>query len=192
MSKVMKNTSNKNTNKKKINNVNYKAEYIDDNNTDMEDTEKDSSSSSKYNRNVIKNKKDLSKWFAEGTPKVLRHQNNTDDDEDNNKEKDNFADTTPTTTQPNTSYGDIIDLLSVSATANGKAITMYDKFKDFTIMFMKYSFLVLILSLNFIGLSASLNCNADEELFKRIASAIFAFFFGFVYLLINYYTYKVM
>jgi hypothetical protein len=198
MSKVMKNTSNKNTNKnantsklnkKKINNVNYDA---DENDKDTSSNLNNSSSPKKYSKNVINNKQDLTKWLAEGTPKVLRHKNNTDDDEDNNKEKDNFADTTPTTTQLNTSYGDIIDLLSVSATANGKAITMYDKFKDFTIMFMKYSFLVLILSLNFIGLSASLNCNADEELFKRIASAIFAFFFGFVYLLINYYTYKVM
>jgi hypothetical protein len=59
-------------------------------------------------------------------------------------------------------------------------------------MVAKYALLVTILSLNFIGLSAALNCNADQELFKRIVSAIFAFFFGFVYLLINYYTYKVM
>jgi hypothetical protein len=42
------------------------------------------------------------------------------------------------------------------------------------------------------GLSVALNCNADEALFKRIVSAIFAFFFGFVYLLVNYYTFKVM
>ena len=37
-----------------------------------------------------------------------------------------------------------------------------------------------------------LNCNADQELSQRIISAIFAFFFGFVYLIINYYTYKVL
>ena len=49
-----------------------------------------------------------------------------------------------------------------------------------------------LLTLNFLGLSVSLNCNADQELFTRVASAVFAFFFGFVYLLINYYTYKVM
>ena len=57
---------------------------------------------------------------------------------------------------------------------------------------MKYGFLVIVLSLNFLGLSVSLNCNADQELSTRIFSAIFAFFFGFVYLIINYYTYKVI
>ena len=49
-----------------------------------------------------------------------------------------------------------------------------------------------MLTLNFLGLSVSLNCNADNEFFQRIVSAIFAFFFGFVYLIINYYTYKVL
>jgi hypothetical protein len=38
----------------------------------------------------------------------------------------------------------------------------------------------------------SLNCNADQETATRVMSAIFAFFFGFVYLIVNYYTYKVM
>ena len=59
-------------------------------------------------------------------------------------------------------------------------------------MFFKYLFLVVILTMNFLGLSVSLNCNANEEYTKRILSAIFAFFFGFVYLIVNYYTYKVM
>ncbi len=49
-----------------------------------------------------------------------------------------------------------------------------------------------ILTLNFLGLSVSLNCNADQEMTTRILSGIFAFFFGFVYLIINYYTYKVL
>ena len=46
--------------------------------------------------------------------------------------------------------------------------------------------------LNFLGLSVSLNCNADQEMGVRVGSAIFAFFFGFVYLLVNYYTYRVL
>ena len=57
---------------------------------------------------------------------------------------------------------------------------------------MKYGLMVILMCMNFIALSLSLNCNAGEEFFKRIASAIFAFFFGFVYILINYYTYRVM
>ena len=105
------------------------------------------------------------------------------------KNKSNFVDSTT----PTTNYTDIIDLLSVSTSASDlNAITWQDQVSDYAILVLKYLFLVVILTLNFLGLSVSLNCNADEEMFKRILSAIFAFFFGFVYLLINYYTYKVL
>jgi hypothetical protein len=91
------------------------------------------------------------------------------------------------------SYEDIIDLLSVSPSASDSSkVNWKDQLNDFIILFLKYGFLVGLLTLNFLGLSVSLNCNADQELFTRVASAVFAFFFGFVYLLINYYTYKVM
>ena len=90
-------------------------------------------------------------------------------------------------------YEDIIDILSVSPSAsNPTAVTWQDQLNDFVILFLKYLFLVTILTLNFLGLSVSLNCNADQEMFTRVISAIFAFFFGFVYLIINYYTYKVL
>lgn len=90
-------------------------------------------------------------------------------------------------------YEDIIDTLSVSPSASDQnAVTWKDQINDYIILFLKYTFLVVLLTLNFLGLSVSLNCNADQEMFTRVASAVFAFFFGFVYLLINYYTYKVM
>ena len=88
---------------------------------------------------------------------------------------------------------DVIDMLRVSPSAKDQSsITWKDQVSDFGIMIMKYGFLVGILTLNFLGLSVSLNCNADQEYTKRILSAIFAFFFGFVYLIVNYYTYKVL
>jgi len=102
------------------------------------------------------------------------------------KSKDKFYDSPPT-------YQSIIDLLSVSATATDPTnVTWQNQLQDYIILLLKYLFLVTILTLNFLGLSVSLNCNADNELFQRIVSAIFAFFFGFVYLIINYYTYKVL
>ena len=98
------------------------------------------------------------------------------------------------TTIPNkkTGYNDLIDLISVSATPEGKSLTLYDKLENYIILVVKYGFLVSILTLNFMGLSVALNCNVDEPMFKRVVSAIFAFFFGFVYLLVNYYTFKVI
>lgn len=90
-------------------------------------------------------------------------------------------------------YEDIIDTLSVSPSAsNPSSVTWKDQLNDYIILFLKYGFVVVLLTLNFLGLSVSLNCNADQELASRVMSAIFAFFFGFVYLLVNYYTYKVM
>ena len=95
--------------------------------------------------------------------------------------------------EASTSFEDVIDMISVSPSASNKqSVTVQDQFSDYFILFMKYAFLVGVLTLNFLGLSVSLNCNADQELSSRILSAIFAFFFGFVYLIINYYTYKVL
>ncbi len=90
-------------------------------------------------------------------------------------------------------YEDMIDTLSVSPSAIDKtSLSWKDQLMDYIILLLKYLFLVVILTLNFLGLSVSLNCNADQESTTRVISAIFAFFFGFVYLLVNYYTYKVM
>ena len=73
-----------------------------------------------------------------------------------------------------TNATDIIDLLSVSPSAGANnPVTWKDQITDYGILVLKYLFLVVILTLNFLGLSVSLNCNADEEMFKRILSAIF-------------------
>ncbi len=109
----------------------------------------------------------------------------------NNSKKEKFD--TITASDVKTTYEDIIDTLSVSPSAsNPNSITWQDQLNDYIILFLKYAFVVVLLTLNFLGLSVSLNCNADQELATRVMSAIFAFFFGFVYLIVNYYTYKVM
>ena len=90
-------------------------------------------------------------------------------------------------------YEDIIDILSVSPSAeDNQNLKWTEQLEDYLILVLKYAFLVIILMLNFLGLSVSLNCNADQEMGVRVGSAIFAFFFGFVYLLVNYYTYRVL
>jgi hypothetical protein len=107
-------------------------------------------------------------------------------------EKKEQFDSNPSTVITST-YEDIIDTLSVSPSAsNPNSVTWQDQLNDYVILFLKYAFVVVLLTLNFLGLSVSLNCNADQETATRVMSAIFAFFFGFVYLIVNYYTYKVM
>jgi hypothetical protein len=109
-----------------------------------------------------------------------------------NKSKTEKFDSSLVATATST-YEDIIDTLSVSPSAsNPSSVTWQDQLNDYIILFLKYAFVVVLLTLNFLGLSVSLNCNADQEMATRVMSAIFAFFFGFVYLIVNYYTYKVM
>lgn len=119
--------------------------------------------------------------------------NNSKNTKTNNSKKINNSKTKEKFDAVESSYTDLIDLLSVSPTQSDLSkITWKDQLQDYGILFLKYLFLVVILTLNFLGLSVSLNCNADQEMFHRIMSAIFAFFFGFVYLIVNYYTYKVL
>ena len=54
--------------------------------------------------------------------------------------------------------------------------------EKFLYLVMKYGLMVLLMTMNFIALSLSLNCNVDQEFFTRLFSAIFAFFFGFIYI----------
>lgn len=89
---------------------------------------------------------------------------------------------------------DLYDLLSVSVgnTEKTRNYKLSDHIAEYITICLKYGLLVVVLTLNFLGLSVALNCNVNEELGKRVLSAIFAFFFGFVYLLINYYTFRVL
>ena len=92
------------------------------------------------------------------------------------------------------SSGDLFSLLSITVgnTAETRNYKLADHFQGYIVMCLKYALLVVILTLNFLGLSVALNCNVNEEMGKRVLSAIFAFFFGFIYLLVNYYTFRVL
>ena len=124
--------------------------------------------------------------------KTKNNKNNKIKKNNINNTTDNFADTTPSESESASTYEDVITFLSVSPSAGTNPTTFSDKLKDYFILLFKYGFLVVLLTVNFLGLSVSLNCNADQEYSLRIFSAIFAFFFGFVYLIVNYYTYKVL
>ena len=65
-------------------------------------------------------------------------------------------------------------------------------FSKYMTLCFKYGLMFIFVSFNFIALSISLNCNIDKPIGTRIASALFAFFFGIVYIIVNYYTYRVL
>jgi len=67
-----------------------------------------------------------------------------------------------------------------------------EQITNFFTTVLKMTFLFFLATTNFLALSISLNCNKLESGGVRFASAIFAFFFGFIYIIVNYYTYRVM
>ena len=138
-------------------------------------------------KNNNKSKSNKQKLYSKLNFKINNKLNNKTREkfEDENNNEDNKVGAT--------TFEEIVDMISVSPSAKDKeSVTYQDQLTDYIFLVLKYGFLVGILCLNFLGLSVSLNCNADQELSQRILSAIFAFFFGFVYLIINYYTYKVL
>ena len=141
------------------------------------------SNSNKSNSN--KSNSNKQKLYTKVSSKLSNKTSEKFEDKTNNKEEEKKAGAA--------TFEEVIDMISVSPSAKNKeSVTYQDQISDYILLLLKYAFLVGILCLNFLGLSVSLNCNADQELSQRILSAIFAFFFGFVYLIINYYTYKVL
>ena len=55
-----------------------------------------------------------------------------------------------------------------------------------------YMFVFIIFSINMFAVSISLQCNKDRGIFFRFISMMYAFCFGFIYLIINLYTYRFM
>lgn len=54
-----------------------------------------------------------------------------------------------------------------------------------------FVFVFILLFLNLIAVSLSLQCNEGRDMPFKIASALFAFMFGFIYIIINYFLYKI-
>jgi hypothetical protein len=86
----------------------------------------------------------------------------------------------------------VFDLRRNADRAFGKTYTTYEQIGNFISIGFKIIFLFIFLTINFLGLSVALNCNANSTIYIKIASAIYGFFFGFIYLLLNYYTYRVL
>ena len=54
-----------------------------------------------------------------------------------------------------------------------------------------FLFFFLIFVSNFLAVSIALQCNADKNILYRFSSALFAFMFGFLYIIMNYLMFRV-
>jgi len=55
-----------------------------------------------------------------------------------------------------------------------------------------YMFVFIIFTINMFAVSVALQCNKKKGIFFRLMSLLFSFCFGFIYLIINLYTYRFM
>ena len=76
-------------------------------------------------------------------------------------------------------------------TADTAATSNTEFFGTFMKRAILYIFLFILLSVNLIALSVSLQCNKESNIFYKMASGLFAFMFGILYLIFNYYMYRV-
>ena len=63
-------------------------------------------------------------------------------------------------------------------------------FKLYLKKFLFYGLVFALVSFNLIAVAVSMSCSLGENFVYRIASAIYAFLFGIIYLLINYKYYR--
>ena len=85
-----------------------------------------------------------------------------------------------------------LNLRENAKSSYGKDYTTTDNITNFLKVLLKLGIIFIILTLNFLGLSVALNCNANSSFGVKLGAAIFGFFFGFIYLILNYYTYRVL
>ena len=155
----------------------------------------------KSNKKIQKEKRDNSPGKTLNTRKTINKSNQTNkikkNKNKNKKIKEKFEDDADS---------NLVDFLKVSVDDNSSSnyVPLHEReyeteskryttyITKYVEICFKYGLMVALMTMNFIALSLSLNCNADQEFFKRVFSAIFAFFFGFIYIIVNYYTYRVL
>jgi len=66
----------------------------------------------------------------------------------------------------------------------------YYIFKNYIKKFLVNIFILCLFTLNLIAVSLSMSCSKGQTIFFRIISAMYAFFFSILYILINYRYYR--
>jgi hypothetical protein len=63
---------------------------------------------------------------------------------------------------------------------------------NFIEMIIKFGILTLFLTINLCAVSIALMCNKNEAILTKVFIATYAFLFGIIYILINYYSYRIL
>jgi len=66
----------------------------------------------------------------------------------------------------------------------------YYKVKQYFKKFMANIFILGLFTINLIAVAVSMSCSRKQGIFKRLSSALYAFFFSILYIFINYRYYR--
>jgi glucan phosphoethanolaminetransferase (alkaline phosphatase superfamily) len=66
------------------------------------------------------------------------------------------------------------------------------EFNNFMSSLFLYGILFFVLTFNLVAMSISLHVNIDKTFSKKLGSALFAFLFGLVYIVFNYFLYYIV
>lgn len=69
---------------------------------------------------------------------------------------------------------------------------LLDHFNNIMSSIFIFGSLFFVLTINFSALSLSLHLNRNSPIHIKIGNAIYAFLFGLIYILLNYYFYRVL
>ena len=73
--------------------------------------------------------------------------------------------------------------------------SFFSTFFNYIFYYLKKSLIFILVFVIFVinlsALSLSIKCNKNEGIFFKISSALYAFMFGILYILINYYMYRI-
>lgn len=85
--------------------------------------------------------------------------------------------------------------MSAKESIKPEETSFFNTFFNHTFYYLKKSLIFIILFVIFVvnlcALSLSIKCNKSEGLLFKISSGIYAFMFGILYILINYYMYRI-
>ena len=72
-----------------------------------------------------------------------------------------------------------------------EALTSSDYILRYISRALIFVFIFILFIINLIALSISLQCNHDQGIVMKIASGLFAFMFGILYITVNYYWFRI-
>jgi len=71
-------------------------------------------------------------------------------------------------------------------------LSFKDHFNNVMSSLFIYGTIFIILTFNLVAMSVSLHVNIDKKFSKKMGSAMFAFMFGLIYIVFNYYLYYIL